>query len=32
MNSPETPRRIVERFLAEAITAGDSSAMDELVA
>jgi predicted ester cyclase len=32
MNSPDDARRIVERFLAEAITAGDSAAMDELVA
>ena len=32
MNSAETPRRVVERFLAEAVTEGDSAAMDELVA
>ena len=32
MNSPEDARRIVERFLAEAVTAGDGAAMDELVA
>ena len=32
MNSPEDARRIVERFLAEAVTAGDSAAMEELVA
>jgi predicted ester cyclase len=32
MNSPDGARRIVERFLAEAVTAGDSAAMDELVA
>jgi hypothetical protein len=32
MNSPDDARRIVERFLAEALTAGDSAAMDELVA
>lgn len=32
MNSAQDARRIVERFLAEAVTAGDSAAMDELVA
>jgi predicted ester cyclase len=32
MNSTEDARHIVERFLAEAVTAGDSAAMDELVA
>ena len=32
MNSAEDARRIVERFLAEAVTAGDGAAMDELVA
>jgi hypothetical protein len=32
VDSPEDARRIVERFLAEAVTAGDSAAMEELVA
>src|SRR3990170_7867336 len=32
MSSPDDARRIVKRFLAEAVTAGDSAAMDELVA
>ena len=32
MKSAEDARRIVERFLAEAVSAGDSAAMEELVA